>query len=626
VTTNRLREVDLERGMPTVRAALQQLSFELWRGRSLGCAAVKLIHGETLDHDGCFTIENVNKPSLPLDAFQEVTYICRGGEAEQYQPSFSIFGFRYAKLEGYEGSIHPGDFTAVALYSAMEETGDFHCSHPLINKLVENARWSQKGNFMDVPVDCPTRERNAWTGDAQIFVRTACTFMDGYAFYEKWLQDQTLEQFASGKVGITFPSTSSVHDPAALSEKLRRDNPLYALAGPTGDGSIGEDATGWGDAAVWLPYSVYLYYGDTQILQNQYETARKWLEFELHCAQDSNPLYVDRPYYKDGVGQYVFDTRFQYGEWNEAFGVQEKVRQHDAHRHDSVPQKTPQQLAEERQAFAKQVQGFLLMKQKAGDAVTATAYMARSARLVAEMARILGKEQEAAHYAALAEKIVAVYARYLIAQDGQIQQGHQAPYVRALAMELCGEKKQAVLKQLLHEIKANDDALNTGFLSTPFLLPVLADNGHAAVAYRILENEGLPGWLYPVKKGLTTIPESWGGVDLLEDSLNHYSYGAVCEFLFQYTTGIRPDAAQPGWKHFFLQPVPGGSLHSARATQKTPFGEIRSAWTQHVNGLHYTCTIPVNTTATLTLPDGVQHTLGSGSYTFEVESQKENLQ
>ena len=109
--------------------------------------------------------------------------ICKGGDEEVYQPFSAIFGFRYVKVEGYDENINPGDFTAIAVYSAMEETGKFACSNTVINKLVSNARWSQKGNFMDVPVDCPTRERNAWTGDAQVFVRTACTFMNAYAFY-----------------------------------------------------------------------------------------------------------------------------------------------------------------------------------------------------------------------------------------------------------------------------------------------------------------------------------------------------------------------------------------------------------------------------------------------------------
>lgn len=563
-----------------------------------------------MDHDGNFTVANVNKTSIPVAAFQEVTYICKGGYEEIYQPSFSVFGFRYVKLDGYEEDILPRDFTAIAVYSAMEETGSFSCSNTLINQLVSNARWSQKGNFMDVPVDCPTRERNAWTGDAQIYVRTACTFMNAYSFYEKWLQDQSLEQYASGKVGITFPSTSSVHHPDSVAA-MKQVNPLYEIAGPSGDGNKGEDAAGWGDSAAWIPYSAYLYYGDPQILQNQYETAKKWLEFELHCAGEPNPLYAELPQYKDGYGQYIFDTRFHYGEWNEAFGIREKVAEY--YKNPPVPK---EQTSEEKKKTAAMVNYFIEMKAKVGDSITATAYMARTAQNVSDMAAVLGKNQEAEHYAKLADKIRFVYAKYLIGKDGVIQSGHQAPYVRALQMDLCGDKKKLVLGQLLHEIEANDYHLNTGFLSTPFLLPVLVDNGCADAAYRILENEELPGWLYPVKKGLTTIPENWGGVDLLEDSLNHYSYGAVCEFLFQYTAGIRLDPAHPGWKHFYLCPVPGGSLTWATAEQNTPFGKIISSWKMENGKISYRCVIPANTTATLILPNGRSEELTSGEYAF----------
>lgn len=588
-------------------------------------------YGETLDWDGNFTIVNVNKTGLPVDAFQQITYTCKGAKEECYQPSFSIFGFRYLLVEGYDGEIREGDFTAKAVYSAMEETADFNCSSELINQLVKNSRWSQKGNFMDVPVDCPTRERNAWTGDAQVYVRTACTFMNAYSFYEKWLQDLTLEQYESGKIGITFPSTSSVHNPAEVGN-MKLINPVYEIAGPTGNGNLGEDSVGWGDAAAWIPYSVYLYYGDRQILENQYGTARKWLEYELSCAKDENPMYAELPQYQeisDGEcdADYIFDTKFHYGEWNEAFGIKEKVenfykereeKKNDGKNVDAVKhEKTKEEILAEKQKSAMMVNYFISMKSKTGDPVTATAYMARTAENVAEMAKVLGKEEEASHYTSIAQRIKSVYDKYLIGQDGVIEEGHQAPYVRALAMKLCGEEKeQLVVKQLLNEVEKTGYTLNTGFLSTPFLLPVLCDYGYVKEAYSILENEGLPGWLYPIKKGMTTIPESWGGVDLLEDSLNHYSYGAVCEFLFQYTAGIRPCMETPGYKHFILEPVPGGSLTHAKAELETGFGKICSYWEIKDDSMTYNCTVPSNTTAEVRLPDGSVRTVGSGRYTF----------
>ena len=549
---------------------------------------IRLLHGETLDHQGVFTQKNVKKTSFPVDVFQKVTYICRGAEMEEYQPDFAVFGFRYVLVEG----DCEGNFEAIAVYSDTERTGWFSCSDPLLNQLAENSLWSQKGNFLDVPVDCPTRERNAWTGDAQIYVRTATDFMNVYPFYEKWLADLNVEQYASGKIGITFPSTSSVHDPHALAA-MKENNPLYELAGPSGDGNIGEDSVGWGDAAVWIPYILYLCYGDRQILAQQYDSAKRWVDYEIRCMGEANPLY----HYEDGDGQFVYDTRFHYGEWNEAMNLSD----------EEAPAGAPNSEA---------VRRFIEYMAAKGNPVVATAYVCRSCDNLAAMARVLGKTEDAGKYVAVSEKIRRVYPKYLIQEDGAIEAGHQAPYVRALAFDLCGDKREQVQSQLLHEVEANDFRLNTGFLSTPFLLPVLCDIGQTETAYRLLQTRERPGWLYPITKGLTTIPESWDGVDTLKDSLNHYSYGAVCEFLFAYVAGIRPVWRDPGYRSFELKPVPGGSLTHAEAVYACPYGEIRSAWEIRDGLFRYTCTVPVSTTAYLTMPDGSTHLLISGQHEY----------
>lgn len=557
---------------------------------------IRLVHGEDIK-EGCFSIDNINQTSIQVDAFQEVTYLCNGAPEEYYCPLFSVFGFRYVMLEGYDGEIREGDFTAVAVYSDMEETGDFTCSNPLINKLVENSRWSQKGNFLDVPVDCPTRERNAWTGDNQIYVRTATDFMDVYAFYEKWMQDQAIEQYASGKVGITFPSTSSLHNIEEF-EKVKDANPMYAMAGPEGNGSIGEDCAGWGDSAVWIPYMLYLCYGDIRILENQYPTAKKWVDYMLSCAKDHNPLYEDQPQYhtRNEEGEleadFIYDTRMHYGEWQEP-----------------IP-KGPAGDTTLAEAFARM--------SREGKPQVATAYMCRSAANVAHMAKILGKKEDAEKYTRIAEKIRHAYETYLIGEDGVIEPGHQAAYVRALAMNLCnGSKREAVLRQLLHEIEANGYKLNTGFLSTPFLLPVLADNGHPETAFRILEQTEHPSWLHAVVLGSTTILESWDGMDVHDASFNHYSYGAVCEFLFAYVAGIRPEFEHPGYQEFTLKPLTGGSLTFAKAMFESPYGRICSEWEREGDHILYQCQIPVNTQARLVLPDGSEYIVGSGRYQME---------
>lgn len=562
---------------------------------------IHLKHGEGLDLEGTFSVKNCDGG---MQSFQEITYICRGADEEVFQPRFSVFGFRYVLVEGYmETGIQEGDFVSIAVYSAMAETGRFFCSNELVNKLVENARWSQKGNFLDVAVDCPTRERNTWTGDAQIYCRTAAYFMDVYSFFEKWMFDQRLEQFESGKVSITFPATSSVHDPEEL-PFVQAKNPAMALAGPTGNGHIGEDSVGWGDSAVWIPYQLYLMYGDKRILDNQYDTARRWVDYSVRCMREPNPLYKDKPeYHTETFGEpdanYIYDTKFHYGEWNEPM----------------PPAKETVDFFKSGKSPAEWV-GYMA---QFGKPIVATAYVKRSCDNLAHMAEIMGKDADAAKYREISSRVKAVYNKYLIAEDGTIEKGHQAAYIRALALDLADEeKKPLVISQLRHELEAADYHLNTGFLSTVYLLPVLCDNGMAEEAFRILEQTEKPGWLHPVKLGATTMLENWDGLDVFRDSFNHYSFGAVCEFLFGYIAGIRPQFCAPGWKEFELKPVIGGSLTYAEASFDSPYGCIASAWRREKGRLFYTCKVPVNTLAHVTLPNGEKYDVGSGEYEFTV--------
>lgn len=551
---------------------------------------IHLKHGEGLNGKGVFSTANCDGGKKE---FQEITYICKGGQIESYTPYFAVFGFRYVLAEGIEDA----DLEAIAVYSDLEETGGFHCSNPLINKLVENARWSQKGNFLDVPVDCPTRERNAWTGDAMIYCRTAAYFMNVLPFFQKWLIDQTIEQYETGKVGITFPSTSSVHHPDELKHMLSA-NPAAALAGPGGNGNIGEDSVGWGDSAVWIPYQMYLMYGNKSILEEHYGTARRWLEYSLRCMKEKNLLYADKPWYANGDGDFIYDTRFHYGEWNEPLPPAPEVVE----------------------LFAKggTAADYVTHMAKYGKPEVATAYTKRSCDNLAHMARILGKPEDARKYQALSAKIKAAYDKYLISSDGVIQRGHQAAYIRALALDMVGEeKKPLVIAQLKKELADAAYHLNTGFLSTVYLLPTLCDNGLVDEAFRILEQTDKPGWLHPITLGATTMLENWDGMDVFRDSFNHYSFGAVCQFLFEYVAGIRPTFDAPGFKVFELKPIIGGSLTWAEGSYKTKYGMIHSRWERRDKHYHYSCSVPEDTTAHLVLPDGQMRILTAGTYIFD---------
>ena len=540
---------------------------------------VTLSHGEGLK-DGAFSTANIEETGG--GPFQQVVYICKGADLEEYTPDFAIFGYRYVKIEGYDGEILPGDFISAAVYSDLEETGSFTCSNPLINQLVRNSMWSQKGNFLDAPTDCPTRERSTWSGDSQVYAKTAADFMNVYSFFEKWLADLTLEQFESGCVGNTIPSTNALHNAEERDRMIEQGRFVFApptMAGPAGNGDFMDGAAGWGDTAVITPWTMYLCYGDETILQNQYESAKKWVDFCRRNAKEPNPLYTDQVQYHQQTfdvpdAEYIYDTHFHWGEWLEPDSVENGGSQSF----------NPAEFA------------------KNGNPLVATAYLYYSSSLLSKMADVLGKEEDAAFYADYASRVKTVYNKYLIKEDGTILEGRQAPYVRTLAFGLADEeKKPRVAAKLAQTVEACGYKLNTGFLSTPFLLKVLSENGYEEYAFRLLEQTDAPGWLHPVMLGATTICENWNSMDTFFGSFNHYSYGAVCDFLFSEVCGISPLPQSPGYRTFRISPRIGGTLTFAQARYESPYGTIRSAWEKTDAGIRFTFEVPVNTTTQISL-------------------------
>jgi len=540
---------------------------------------ITLVHGETLDKEGNFTQKN-----LVVEAkgarLQQIEYIACGGEEEEYQPEFSVSGFQYVLIKGLEGKICPEDFQAVAVYSDMEETGKFECSNPLLNRLTANSLWSQKGNFLDVPTDCPTRERNPWSGDSQIYARTSAKFMNVYPFFEKWLGDISLEQFPDGKIPITIPISTSFHNRAeferrkAMIDAMPDDSIMklvmrLTLASPD-TGGLTDGSAGWGDTAEITPYMMYLSYGDRSILERQYPCAKKWVDYIIREAAKPSERYQEMPWYRcPEDAAFVWDRGFHFGEWLEP-------DDQDAN-------------------FQKKLEN--------PDYNTATMYYFYSAKLVSEMAEILGEKEDHKKYKEISEKVKSVFNKYFVLEDGSIKHGRQAPSVRALAFGLVDEnKKKKVAAKLDEMIRENGYRLNTGFLSTPYLLQTLIDSGFKDTAFRLLEQTESPSWLCNVKAGATTILERWDGFKNREASFNHYSYGAVCSFLFEYVAGIRPLIETPGYKKFRIEPVIGGSLTYAEARYESGYGKIISRWQREEEKIRFQITIPVNTTAEIRIP------------------------
>jgi len=482
---------------------------------------------------------------LQATPMQEVRFTCADGE-NTYKTEFAVFGFQYALIDT-EVAFEASDFRAIAVYSDMEQTGEFECSNRDVNRFLENTRWSMKGNFLDVPTDCPTRERLGWTGDAQVFFDTAASLMDVAPFYRKWLRDLADNQAKSGKVSAVVP-----YNGIAM---------LYDSSG----GSVG-----WADATVLVPYRFWKRYGDEQILREFYPMMRAYAMFMIeHTGHRKKDDARKNPY-----NRFVYERGLHLGEWLEPEDVRDDVRGNP----------------------------------RAARPEEATAYLHYTMTHIAEIASALHETTDAALFAEYADGAQKAYT-HLFLGAGTIDIDRQAKLVRPLALGLIeGDVKSRVQDRLVRAVENNDYRVGTGFLSTPFLLPTLSDAGRADVAYRMLENPKAPGWLAEVEAGATTVWEDWEGTV----SRNHYSPGAVCQWLFDTVAGIRIT----GENRFTIAPVPGGTLTHASASYTSPYGTVHSAWERTHAGIRLTVTIPANTVADVRLPDGERLDAASGTHEY----------
>ena len=498
---------------------------------------ITLRHAEVLDQEGNLYTENLRR------AAQITSYTLKDATDadEVFEPHFTFQGFRYVAVEGFPDKPTIDNLMGIVLHSDTPPTGTFECSSPLINQLQRNIVWGQKGNFVDVPTDCPQRdERLGWTGDAQVFTRTACFNMHVAPFFTKWLRDLHADQLPNGSVPFVVPDVLSTTDSGSLNR------------------SHSSGAAAWSDAAIICPWTIYLCYGDTRLLEEQYRSMAGWVE------------YVRGRVDKD----YVWRGDFQFGDWLDYRGS-------DARRPAPVT----------------------------NNELVATAFFAYSADLLASTARVLGKTGDAERYADLAGRVKAAFCNEFVTAAGRVGPNTQTAYVLALQFDLLPEEiRHLAADRLAEEVRQAHYHLSTGFAGTPYLCHVLSRYGHTDVAYELLNQESYPSWLYPVKKGATTIWERWDGIkpdgsfqDPAMNSFNHYAYGAIGEWLYRVVAGIEVDSAEPGYKHILIRPQPGGGLTYARVTLDSPYGVVVSAWELTEAGFRLSVTVPPNAHATVRL-------------------------
>ena len=525
--------------------------------------------GEALDENGEFTQKNfqLDTPAhdigklkemlvisgkaekaakaLKKTPLQEVVYTCRDGE-NRYCTRFAVFGFRYVLAEGLVG-IDPKDFTAIAVYSDMESAGSFSCSNEKVNRLYQNTFWSMKSNFLDVPTDCPTRERLGWTGDAQIFFNTGAYMMDVASFYRKYIRDMEAAQNKQGKIPAVMPYS--------------RADMMYNVTG---------NSVGWADACVLIPYRYWKRYGDDRLLAACYPMMQSYANYMIRNTGHKSKKDAE----KNPYNKYVYEKGFHLGEWLEPKEFQD----------DIVGGGTKLLHTEE-----------------------CTAYLHYTMSCMAEVAEALGKGEDETLYREYTDGAVKAYD--FLYMNPCPDTDRQAKLVRPLALGVVKhEKEKACAERLVQAVKNRNYCVMTGFLSTPFILPVLTKHGHLDVAYRMLENEQAPGWLSEVNAGATTVWESWEG----DASQNHYSPGAVCEWMFDTILGIRVE----GRNHFVIAPQPGGTLTHAEGQYLSLYGTVKSAWEKREDGgTAYRIEIPANCSATVIL-DGETRDLTAGQYVF----------
>ena len=426
------------------------------------------------------------------------------------------------------------DFTAIEVHSDIKRTGYFKCSDEKINKLYNNVIWGQKDNFLDIPTDCPQRdERLGWTGDAQVFVKTAAYNFDVSLLFKKWLKDLAAEQETYGFVPFVVPSVIDEDEPSAA----------------------------WGDAAVICPWQIYVTYGDKQVLADQIESMKAWVDF-IHAYGEDEYLWIGGEHFGDWLGL------------DSAEGSYKGISDTD---------------------------------------MIASAYFAYSTAIVVKALNVLG--MDATYYSDMHDKIIkALNHRFTEFKT-------QTECAIVLYFDLVPNRRE-IADKLAQMVRDNGNKLQTGFVGTPYILEALSQNGYADVAYNLLFQEEYPSWLFSVNMGATTIWEHWDGMKLDGtmwnadmNSFNHYAYGSVASWMYETIAGIRTDEKNPGFENIILAPITDSRLDWAEASIETKFGPVRSKWSRENERINYEFEIPSKAVLKL---DGKEITLNKGTHRFTI--------
>ena len=488
-------------------------------------AKVVIRSAYSLNSNGTLKTED-NRGALCTDI-----YTLKGKGDEIWQPKFKGQGYRYVEVTGFPGIPGVANFEALVIHTDMDSVGNFECSNPLLNKLFSNVRWGQRMYRRSVPLDPDRDERQGWLGDPAKDAESDAYNFNVASFYAKWLQDIRLDQRSSGELPDVSPTYYPFYNKTIV----------------------------WPSVITIIPDWFYNFYGDKQILMDNYESMKKFVLFITEHHQKSD-FTVDKN---------------MYGDWcdTSTMGL-----------------------------------GEIDPSGATSGALISTSYYYNNVMITARIAKLLGKREDENYYAGLAEKIKSGFNnRFFDPKTNTYESGTQCSYVLPLAFGLVPpENKDSVIANLVDDIMVRHNGhLSVGLIGMQWLMQVLSDIGHPEVAYTIAAQVTRPGWGYMISKGATSIWERWDS-DTRGPGMNSEGLlmlaGNLEAWFYQTLAGINYDRAQPGFKHIILRPEPVGDLTFVKANFKSMYGVIKSGWEIEKNIFSLNVTIPVNTTATIYIP------------------------
>ncbi len=488
---------------------------------------VTMTMGEKLHDDGTVNIET-DHIAEPIQTDQ---YVLKGEGTEVWEPRFSYKGFRYVQVEGYPGEPDRNTLRGKHVHTRFDVNHDsrFECSNNLLNRIHENTQWAYRNNHHSLPTDTPKLEKNGWMGDAQITAMTGMYNYDMALFYTKWLRDIADSQLESGELPTIVPTSGWSYEGS---------DGWRAVQGPT---------PGWDAAYMLIPWWMYEFYGDKQLLETHYDGMKLYLGW----LQE----YADNHIVEVGLG-----------DWGGAplTGADSEV------------------------------------------AITSTAYYYRFARVLGDAAALLGKMDEAVEWGELANTIRDTFnAKFFDEERGYYRTGAHDEYLQTsnvfpLAFGMVpGSHKEEVVGNLVHDImETHGGRLNTATLGTKYLLTVLSGHGHHEVAYTVATQTDFPGWGHWIVNNRTSLLEFW---HLDSRSWNHHFLGVIDEWFYKHLAGIQVGA--PGFENIIIAPKPANDLDWVHGRVNSIRGIVESNWKLVGGGIHLDVTIPGNATASIEIPD-----------------------